>query len=40
VDLSTLFSRVIALDPVTDQEKGSYDPKIDLQTYYMGLIRN
>jgi len=37
--ISTPFSRVIALDPVTGQEKWSYDPKIDLQTFYAeGLI--
>jgi quinoprotein glucose dehydrogenase len=37
--ISTPFSRVIALDPVTGKEKWSYDPKIDLQSFYAeGLI--
>jgi quinoprotein glucose dehydrogenase len=37
--ISTPFSRVVALDPETGQEKWSYDPKIDLQSSYSdGLI--
>lgn len=37
--LSTPFSRVIALDPVTGKEKWSYDPHLNLQTGYAdGLI--
>jgi quinoprotein glucose dehydrogenase len=37
--ISTPFSRVVALDPETGQEKWSYDPHIDLQSHYSeGLI--
>jgi quinoprotein glucose dehydrogenase len=37
--ISTPFSRVIALDPVTGKEKWNYEPKIDLQAFYAeGLI--
>ncbi len=37
--ISTPFSRVVALDPETGQEKWSYDPHLDLQSSYSeGLI--
>lgn len=32
--LSTLFSRVIALDPETGKERWAYDPKVDLSANY------
>lgn len=36
---TTPFNRVIALDPESGKEKWSFDPKIDLRTYYSeGLI--
>ena len=32
--LTTPFSRVIALDPATGQERWTYDPKVDLSIHY------
>jgi len=37
--LCTPYNRVIALDPVTGQEKWKYDPKVDLTGVYSPLCR-
>lgn len=38
--LSTAFNRVLALDPETDRERWSYDPKIDLHANYSEGLMN